>query len=307
MKILICVASFVLVTAFIPNPRSIKLEYAFKVGDGYTMTHNTRQTIKQSIMGTDQTGNNDYSSTMKLKVVSLTPSGGRLEVQIVKMKNSMKNMMGETVMDSDGPADNAQNKILKSMMEKPFFINMTKDGIVEKVEQAENIWSGVDKLEIDESTRSTLKTTIGQFVNEGSLKTIFEQGLIRFPDKKVKYGDTWNSKTGLAMDFPIQCDNSWMLESVESGKAVVNGAGVYTTTDKDKVIALPIGLNAKVNLNGNQKVKTQLSVKTGWPGNVDIRSELKGTMFLLAGGMLPQDMEVPMEVISETTYKLDKE
>lgn len=304
MKISILLALVLFISP--PLTESVKLEYTFKIGDEYTMDQITNQTMKQTIMGTDQSGENHYSGTMILKVVSVTSTGARVETQFISLKNTSKTVMGETIMDSNGPEDNVQNKVFKAMMKKPFHIAITKLGRVEKVEGADNLWSDMGNLGIDETTLATLKQSLSQMLGENSLKSSFEQALIVYPDRKVKVGETWSSQNGFPMEFPILVDNTWTLVDAVSSSAVINANGVFTTTDKTKAISLPGGFKATVDLTGKQNMKASVNPKSGWPNDLNINSVLTGKMTLLAGGMLPQDMEVPMEIKTETAFKFIK-
>lgn len=284
----------------------VKLEYSFKLGDEYRMTQTTRQTIKQSIMGTEQNGENNYSGEMTFKVVELTTNGAKLETQFLSLKNSSKTMMGDVVMDSEGPDNNEQNKVFRSMMKKPFFVMLNKSGLVEEVEGVENLWSGLTALGLDENTMKTTKQSLEQLLGKSSLKNSVEQAMVFYSDKKVKQGDTWTSKNGFPMDFPIEVDNSWNLAALNHTTATVNADGVFTTTDKGKPVNLPGGLKARVDLGGNQTMKASVDIKTGWPTDLHIVSELKGKMTLLAGGILQEDMDMPMQILTETSYKITK-
>jgi len=295
-----------LASGFITPVKEVKLEYTFKIGDEYTMTQVTKQTIKQSIMGTEQNGENGYTGEMKFKVIELTDKGAKLETQFLTLKNSSKTIMGEVTMDSEGPGESVQNKVFKSMMKKSFIITLNTTGVVENVEGAENLWSDIGSLGLDENTLATTKQSLEQLLGKSSLKNNFEQAMVYYTDKKVKQGDTWNSKNAFPMDFPIQVDNSWSLVSLTGTTAKVNADGIYTTTDMGKIINLPNGIKAKIDLNGKQVMMSTVNVKTGWPIDLQIHSELKGKMILLAGGLLPEDMEVPMEILTETTYKIVK-
>jgi hypothetical protein len=62
-------------------PNAVRLEYVFKVGDEYTMTQSTKQVLKQTIMGTEQKGENEYAGEMKLKVAQTTNEGAKIEMQ----------------------------------------------------------------------------------------------------------------------------------------------------------------------------------------------------------------------------------
>lgn len=298
--------SLLIFTSGFTTFNAVKLEYSFKVGDEYSMTQITKQTMKQTIMGTEQKGENMYTGSMTFKVTALTATGARLETQFITLKNSSKTMMGDASMDSEGPQEDVQNKVIRSMMKKSFFVTMNKTGTVEKVEGTENLWSGMSALGLDENTLATTKQSLVQLLSENSLKNSFEQAMVYYTDKKVKQGDTWNSKNDFPMDFPILVDNSWSLVSLTGTTAKVNADGIYTTTDKEKTIVLPGGFKAKVDLNGKQSMKSNVNVKTGWPSDLHIQSELMGKMILLAGGVIPEDMEVPMEISTETSYKIVK-
>jgi Family of unknown function (DUF6263) len=306
MKAFFSVLLLILLSGFDSPLNVVKLEYVFKIGDEYSMKQTTKQIIKQSIMGTEQNGENMYSGEMNFKVTELTHTGAKLETQFLVLKNSSKTMMGDVTMDSEGSDENMQNKIFKSMMRKSFFIIMNRTGVVENVEGTENLWSGLNDLGLDEKTITTTKQSLEQLLGKSSLKNSVEQAMVYYTDKKVKVGDSWDSRNAFPMDFPIQIDNSWSLASLTTTTANVNAEGIYTTTDKDKTINLPGGIKAKVDLNGKQTMKANVFVKTGWPSDLHIVSELKGKMILMAGTVLQEDMEMPMQILTETSYKIDK-
>jgi hypothetical protein len=306
MRILGVFAILFFSLGFTRYPAAIKLEYVFKVGDDYVMTQTTNQVLKQTIMGTEQKGENDYSGEMRLRVTQVTSEGATVEMQFMKLKSKSVSIMGEMMIDSDGDGEQIQNKMVKSMMKKPFTVTINKMGEVENVEGAEKLWSDIGSLSIDDKTAVAAKQMLSQFMDNSALKSNIGQAMVQYSKDKVKEGDTWSSKHDFPMEFPIKADNSWTLVSMSSGTAKVNADGIFTTTDKEKTIDLPIGIKAKVDLNGAQQLKSTVNVKTGWASDIQIRSELKGKMILLAGGMLPQDMDVPMEIITNTAYTITK-
>lgn len=300
---------FLIATAFTFPAKDVKLEYSFKVGDQYTWTQSSHQTIKQSIPGMgDISVVVDIGGVMNLKITEVTATEAKIEIQYESMKMTTKSSMGmgDTSMDSEGPMDNPQNKTVKALMGKPFFFTLTKQGIVQSVENTDNLYSGFESLGLDEATLKATKQQFQQTLGEKSLKSSLEMALITYPDKKVKAAESWKSSGTLAMNFPVKIDNTWTLKSVDASNAVVNGAGILTTTDKDQVVDLPNGMKSKFNLNGQQTMSGSAGVKTGWPSTLKINSELKGTMTLLAGGMIPTDMDVPMEIVTQSDYTLVK-
>ena len=307
MRILFFLSAFLLASAFsFPLP-DVKLEYTFKVGDDYTWTQSSKQQIKQSIMGMEQNTETLYDSQLKLKVVSLTATGAaKFETSFIKMKNTVKSPMGDMVMDSDWSADVKENKIFKAMMHKTFFLTMNKRGVLENIEGVENLWSGFSSLGLTEAETTTLQQSMEQMLGKNSLKGTFEQAFVTYPDKKVKPGDTWTTQIGAPLSFPLRTDNTWSLVDINATAANLKADGVFVTTDKDKTMTLPGGIKAKVDLSGNQAIKAKTNAKTGWPTDLSVMSEVKGKMIILAGGMIPEDMEVPMEIVSEGTFTIVK-
>jgi hypothetical protein len=306
MKNILVFALLFLSLGFTHYPNAIKLEYFFKVGDEYVMTQSTRQTLKQMIMGTEQKGENEYTGEMRLKVAQVTSDGAKMEVQFIKLKSRSMTIMGEMLMNSEGSDEQVQNKMLKSMMNKPFTVTLNKSGEVLSVEGAEKLWSDLESLNMDDQSTAKAKQILEQFMDNSALKSNIEQSMVHYSKDKVKEGDKWNSINEFPMEFPIKADNSWSLISLGSGTAKVNADGIFTTIDKEKTIDLPNGIKAKVDLSGAQQLKSTVDVKTGWATDLQIHSELKGKMILLAGGMLPENMDVPMEIITDTAYKITK-
>lgn len=306
MRILFLLSAFLFASAFsFPLPDA-KLEYTFKVGDEYTWTQVSKQKIKQSVMGMEQNTETVYEGGFKLKVVSLTATGAKLETQFTRLKNTVKSPMGDMIMDSDGATDVKENQIFKAMMNKPFYFIMNKRGIIENVEGVEKLWSGFSGLGLTEAEVATLQQSMEQMLGKSSLKGSFEQAFVTYPDKKIKDGDTWTSQIGAPMSFPLRTDNTWSLVTINNTVATLKGDGTYTTTDTEKTMSLPGGLKAKVDLGGNQAMKANVNTKTGWPTDIFVTSELKGKMVILAGGMIPEDMDVPMEIASESTFTIVK-
>jgi hypothetical protein len=290
--------------------KDIRLQYVFKVGDQYALTQTTKQTIKQSIpaMG-DVTVEVAAESVLALKIATLTTTGAKIEAHYEKMSINTKLPMGQGDMniDSDAKEDNPQNKVVKSMMNKMFSFTITKQGVIEKVEGLDNLFSDFESLGLDDATINTFKEQFEQSMNETSMKATLGQALISYADKKVKIGDTWRTTTsGQVLSVPTQIAQTWSLKGTEAAKATVLADGAVASTDKDKVMNLPNGIKSKLAANGKQKLVASVNPKTGWPTDVKVNSEVKGIMTLLAGDMIPADMDVPIETVAETLNKVVK-
>lgn len=300
--VLVCIAC-----AFTNPAKEVKLEYSFKVGDVHEWIQTTKQTITQSVPGAGEMSVNvSLEGAMQLKVVALTASGAKVETTYSKIKMLMKMPapMGDVTMDSEGTDETMQNKMMKTMTKKPFYIFMNKQGIIEKVEGTENLYSGISELGMEPAAADQAKQSLQQAMSEQSIKASIEMSLMQYPAIKVKTGDTWKNTVSTALNFPMQINNTWTFEKLEGTVASIVSDGIVVTIDKEKPTTIN-GMQAKVDLGGRQMTKGTVDLKSGWPSKMEVISEIKGKMTLLAGGMIPQDTDVPMEILSESTFTIN--
>jgi hypothetical protein len=161
-------------------------------------------------------------------------------------------------------------------------------------------------LDISDADKKKVKASLGQMINETSLKNGLGQAFLTYAGKPVQAKEMWETQSGIPADFPVLSRNKWFVESATSSHAVVNGDGTFTTTDREKVVTLPGDLKAKVDLSGTQKVNGTSALKTGLPDKVIIDAKLSGTILLLAGGLLPMNVEVPIVIDTHTEYTYAK-
>src|SRR5262245_17887972 len=126
--------AFILLTAFTYPAKPIKLEYAFKVGDQYEMKQVSTQNIKQDIPGMGEVKIEvAVDGSMLFKIAEVTATGAKIETSYTSLKMVTKNpFAGNQTLDSNGPDDAVQNKVVKAMLAKPFFVYMTRQGVIEK-------------------------------------------------------------------------------------------------------------------------------------------------------------------------------
>jgi len=293
-------------TFFASAQKEYKLQYSFKKGDAYEWSQSAL--VKQHIAGPgfDQNSETTVTANALMKVTELTTNGAKFEIEYTKLYTNIP--QANILMDSDGDTTkNLPNKIMQAMKGKKFNFSLTKDGTVESIENIENIWAGLTaangfKEEQVTPTKQGLENSFGK----NSIKSNLEAAMIKYPEHKIKVGLTWNSKFETGAPFPLKTENVWTLESAEDAAAVVVGDGQIATTDTTKVITLPQGFKATTNFKGRRVVKSNVSLTTGWPEKSKTYAEQKGSMTLLAGGQIPEDMKMQMEVSNESEYTIKK-
>jgi hypothetical protein len=183
---------------------------------------------------------------------------------------------------------------------------MNKSGRIISVEGLENLHAGVKSAMEDSEVNPAVQQLMEQMLNESSVKNNLSQVLVYYTDRGVNPGDSWKSQNQLPMGFPVNIDITWNLVTLSARTADVRAEGLFTTSDKEKVVSLPNNMKAKVNLSGNQTTTSIVDLSSGWPTAMRLQAELKGTMLLLAGGMIPMDLELPTRIQTETQYTITK-
>lgn len=298
---------FLIGTAFTFVPADTPLEYKFKAGDVYELQQETTQAIKQTIPGMgEMTVDTKMSGAMSFKVLEKTANGAKTEFSFLKIKMNMKTGQGEVALDSEGDQANPMNKVMKVLTSKPLIVHLAKNGTIEKIENAENIAAGISELGLDEGTLAAAKQSLNQYLSENTLKSSIEAALVQYPTSgKAAIGSTWKTSMAGPGVIPTRFDNTWTLSKVEGGVASVTCDATISSVDKDKEITLS-GFKAKSDLSGQQAVKSKIDVQTGWPTEIKSMAEYKGNITILAGGQIPEDMNIPMEISMESTFTVVK-
>ena len=286
----------------------VKLQYTFKPGEEFEYVQLSKQNAVQTLPGMGEMKmDGTLGGTMLMKIKSVDNNGSaRIESQYSKLKMITNSFIMSMRMDSEGSPEEDGNKIIKSLTGKTFFFTLTRTGRVENVEGVENLYSGLGSLGLDEDVVLKTRKALQQTINDKSIQTLLENGLVSYPEKPVKAGDKWNTSSVQAVNFPMRIENTWSLTNADKDHATISGDGNLTTIDKEKVNNLVNGMRSKSDLSGTQKTTSQVDLKSGWPKEVKILSDINGKLTLLAGGLIPQDMDVPMTVKIETNYTISK-
>lgn len=301
MKLALFLVSCLIPFGFTIPEAEIQLKYQFKSGDQYSWVQFKKQSVKQSIMGMDHEMHNNMHSEYLLKVVDVAEQTARIEAQFVKIKTNSRSIIGQMNMDSEGPAELTETRLIKSVIGKSFFVSISGTGKITKLEGLENLTGDLDKIVLDNQQQELMVAMLRQFLSEGALKANFKEVFIEYPQEKLKLGDKWTTKIQPGLNFPIMLENTWSLAEILPANVNLAGEGVITTADKESTIDFA-RIKAKADLSGKQVVKTNINLKTGWPYKQDATAELNGTMRVAGGGMIPADMDIPVQVFYKSTH-----
>jgi hypothetical protein len=278
------------------------LEYKFKVGDIIEMHQQTTQDISQNIMGMSQDSKNEISGTMRFEVIEIVGKDARIEAAYLSLRSKVSSAMATVNMDSEGDQSSTENRIMKSLTGKKFTFVLTSRGFVNDIQDAENLLADLDELGLDAATISSVKQNLQQQYTGQGLKGSLELGFVQYANKKVKPKDQWESEISAGMSFPLLTKNNWTFENADAKEAMLNSKANITTTDSKKTFPLQMGMKGVADLSGSQETKSNVSLQDGWPVEINIKNIISGNLTILAGAMLPENMDVPMEINNESVF-----
>lgn len=306
MKFVKLPALFLLLTAFTIAPKAILLEHKFKKDDVYEWKQSTRQSMKQSVPGAGEITTETHSqSVLIIRILEVTKTGVKAEVTIPQMKVDTKASYGNLSLDSEGDQNIPFNKVLKSIASTPVIAFINKTGAVEKLEGLDKIQANIGALGLDATTQATAKQIGDQFASESALKSNLEQSILQYPSGKINVGDTWQTSNMAPMSAPIRTDNTWKLTAIDGQVISLENDGVVVTSDSTKEFSVA-GFRAKANMKGRTASRAKANAGNGMPTEIKGVSEMKGSFTLLAGGQIPEEMEIPTEIVTEVDYIVTK-
>jgi len=305
MKRIVAVAVTAVLCAFTNPPKELQLKYVFKKGDSFELTQNVIQVQNIAVAGQEIKTEIGTKGALLMKTLEASSNNAKFEIEYTSISLKTKSTQGDVAMDSEGDTTNALNKMASKMKGRKFVFTLSKFGIVESVENIENLWSAIGT--VTDPLAAQMKAQLEKSMGKAAFKRSIENSFAYYPDQKVQAGSTWKQKVSAVNDvLPLQADNVWTLESVAEPTAVVVSDGVISTTDSTRVIPMMGAFKATANLKGRQVTKSTVSTTHGWPQTCKLYSELKGKMMLLAGGQIPEDMPMQMESTTEAEYVLKK-
>jgi hypothetical protein len=165
----------------------------------------------------------------------------------------------------------------------------------EKIQEA--MLEAVDS-NMNEQAKQQIVGTIGPRFSKESISALFEQIGSYFPDKQVGIGDSWNVNTTVNNNgISLLSKITMTLKQIDGNVAVLNAAGNIETQEGGSVQKVQ-GMEAKVEVKGEQSGTVKIDMKTGWPVSVEISQKINGEMNVM-------NTTVPLVFATKATITTD--
>lgn len=284
--------------------KKTQLVYHFQTGQEIKLWQETKQAITQEINGEKQNIQTTMSGGFHFKVLSLRENVAKIETKYENIRMTSETPFGKIEMDSNAPdsTKNIFSKLIKSICNVPFYIEMNQRGIIEKVEGMEMlIDSMVSKFDtLPKLQKDMLRQQLNKQLGAESLKGSLEMALVQYPQMPIKKGGTWNTVVGMRGGIKANINHKWQLLDIQKNTAKVNSNAEIKTLDPNEITQMN-SMDIKTDLQGNQTTESEIDLTSGWPVLTSINSQIKGVM-----RMIQFEMDVPCEFKTTSTFKFTK-
>jgi len=290
MKITFSVLLFFIIGA-ISAQTSIKLNVS--EGDEFSQTTVIKSTVKQSMQGQTMETISENTVTVNYKILEVNGEMLKVEAAYDRIAVNISAMGQNTTIDSDEPSEDPQMGLIKSMVDKPFIINMTNTGDVQSVD-------GLDELfkveEGDSEETATGKQSMQQLFGGDKFAEQLEAGFAVYTDKMVSKGDSWSHQSSQSMGGVVtEMDYTYTYDGMDNNVHNIQIGGDVKVSIDDKENPMLYGATM-TNDKGVLSGMIKLDPKTNWVQTAETTTEITSEMKM-------QGMTIPMETIIVTTVK----
>lgn len=248
--------------------RSVELSFNLKPGNSYVYSTKVEQDINSMGMKTT----NNIFAAYTYTVNASENDNVNLSVNYDKMDMEIK-MNGETIkMSSDG--DNEQSAAFKTLIGKPFTMEIGPKGNIVNIEGWEEI-----------GRTANFKTE--------DIRQMMESSFNFYPEKPVKVGDSWTKDISTNMQmFKMDIKSTYTLKEIKGNIAILDNKA--TMTMSPDATADPQLKDMKMDMKGDMSGEMQIEIPNGMIISGNMSQNMDGKMTV-------QGQEMPMSIKSKIT------
>lgn len=303
--------SLIVFSAFSLNyGKKIDLKLNLQKGDKFYVLTVSEQDITQSMMGQEIKIAQTIRMGSDYDVVDVLKNGDfNIKVTYQRIAYRQDSQYASVDYDSDKPDAEVseQAKAFAALKGISFSFICDEKGNVSNVTGTDEM---LDKIiasygsELTESKKEAVKKSLEMQFGDEALKSTLSSLMNIYPEKPVKTGSSWSRMIELNVGMPIVLDNTWKLNSVKKGQAFVSINTVITANSAAEPMEIQ-GMTMKYELKGSQEGELIIDIETGLTKSSIMNQKLSGKM-LMSGGMLPEAMEVPIQIETKASVTMEK-
>jgi len=281
--------------------QKVSLTLNLKKDSTYYLKTNADLTVSQHIQGQDVNISTVITGVMSHKVTAVTDTVYDMEVRYVSM--SMHLGVAGQSMDFDGTDKSKTDpfsKILGSMMDKPFNIQLSNKGRVISVKNMDNLYNSMMASfpEITEQQKAQFKTQMEQSFGEKAIRSNFQDAFAMLPQKKIGVNDQWTANTKIESGLSADIATTYTLKEITGNAYVIHGNGTLKTGGDGNYKPMNNMFMRFTDMDGSISTNLSLDKTTCWIVDGKITKSIKATASIKqkADATPAETMTYPMSI-----------
>ncbi len=271
-------------------------------GTTYYQTSNSQANIVQTISGNEMNLNMNIYGTTSFKVLDETNDTYEMEVRYLDLVLGIKMPQGAMEFSSKNPQEgDYMSMALGTMIDKPFFLTLSKSGKPLKVTQFDAILNQMIESfdQIPPMQMEQLTSQIKESYGEESIISNLEIAMAVLSEEPVAIGSKWNMSTEIKTGFKGNIEVEYSYDNQTDETINLSGVGSISTTDSTEVV-MAGGMETTNSLNGSFTSTIVLDAKTRWIKKAEVVQDIKGTTTILSNPQFPDGYAIPMKIKNTT-------
>lgn len=272
-----------------------------KLDSTYYMSTNANLIVTEQIPGQTMVMTTVISCRVAHKVTAIRDSVYVLEVAYKNFNVHMDLPGGKSIdiRTDDANSNQLVNKIMRTMLDKPFIVTINNKGKVLDIKNSQNLYSGMLSGlpdSVSAQKKEQFRAQMEQSLGEKSFKTTFQDAFAVLPDVKVNLNDHWSAITNLESTVSVQIKNTYTLQRITNNEYMIHGDAVVNSPDNPEykqVNGIPMRY---IDLSGSSTTDIELDKTTGWVTKEKVTRLVKGTMDIKDNPQVPGGVKFPMTV-----------
>jgi hypothetical protein len=288
------------------SARAAAVELRLKLEKGKTYYQKTlfEQKMTQTVMGQQQTINQNMGTGMKLDVLDVDSQGNMrirhtFDWMMTKQAAPMMTVEYDSAKQDKPPAG---TEMFAALLGQSYIAKLSPKGEILALEGIEQMREAITKKLPAGSKENPAMGAVSPYLEEKSLREMTENTLGNYPDKPVEIGDSWSRKRNLSLGFWLILDSKWTLQKREAGAALIGATGTMRSDPNSPPMEVS-GMKMKFDVAGTYESTLRMDEATGLIALDQGRQQFKGDIKMLGDAQGPPMMTIP--IASEITSKLE--
>lgn len=187
---------------------------------------------------------------------------------------------GQTLEYNSGDPTSDMNdfsKVYSTLVGKKITVKVSQDGKVKEVMGVDKIIDEVLKelnIKNNKEEEEIQKMIVEQFGDEALRKQV-ENITSVYPDEPVKVGDSWEKKTDVSSEYPLQAESKYTLKESKDGMSEIMVESKVKTKDDAEPLILG-NIKISYDIEGTQKGTLNVDEESGITKHVEMTHEYSG-------------------------------